>query len=386
MKYWVWLQTVLKYANGRTLSIIDWFGNAKNIFDSDIEVLRASRLFSKEMLIKLEKKDLSEAEAVISYCKENGITVIPYGTEGYPNNFMNIPDPPIVIYVFGKLPDFDSTPSVCIVGPRECSEFGIKAAYSLAARLSRGGMLIASGGAVGIDTAALKGALSENSPAVSFLPHGFGFDYLAVNSALRREVANTGCLITEFLPNTPVYKGAFQIRNRLRSAITMGTVVVEAGEHSGALITARHAVEQGKDVFVIPGNPTLPHYVGSNKLLRDGAKPLLSAMDVFDEYIGLYYDKLDIEKAMGSPLKPMGVPEEYVAVKEPAVAPKSSEAMGVSATANAIYLATPDETFCIDELSVFNDYNASELMTATAELEMFGYIKAVPGGRYIRIK
>ena len=170
------------------------------------------------------------------------------------------------------------------------------------------------------------------------------------------------------------------------SALSLGTVVIEAGEHSGALITAKHAAEQGKDVFVIPGSPADPQYAGSNLLLRDGAKPLLSAMDVFDEYIGLYHDKLDIENLFSTPLKPFNSSVVKVAQEAPASVAKTEDISGVSDIAKAFYNATPDCEFCIDELSVFNDYNAAELISAVAELELFGYVTAVPGGRYLRIK
>lgn len=388
MKYWIWLQNALKYGNGRASSIIDAFdGVAKNIYDCDERILRNSGLFSEAELDALSDKDLEGAEETILYCLENEIKIIPYGSENYPNNLMNIPDPPIVLYVKGTLPDFNNTPSVCIVGPRKCSDFGVKAAYSLSARLSRGGMIVVSGGAKGIDTAAHRGALVERKPTVAFLAHGFGFDYLKENEPLRNEISECGCLITEFPPEYPLKNGAFHIRNRLMSALTLGTVVIEAGNRSGALITARCACEQGKDVFVIPGNPSAPQYVGSNLLLRDGAIPLLSALNVFDEYIGLYNDKLDIDKAMSQPLVPFavafGIKTERV-TKEPVVV-KKADISGVSAIAKAVYDSAPDEAFCVDELSVFNNYNAAELMTAVAELELFGHIKAVPGGRYVRI-
>ena len=388
MKYWIWLQDVLKYANGHALSALNAFSNAKNIYDADIRTLKNSMLFTDKELEALEKKSLLRAERIISYCNKNGIEIIAYGSEKYPQNLMNIPDPPIVLYVRGNMPDFDSVPSVCIVGPRECSDFGEKAAYSLSARLSRGGMIVVSGGALGVDTAAHRGALVENAPTVAFLAHGFDFEYLKRNEGLRNEILERGCIITEFPPKYRLYKGAFHVRNRLMSAITLGTVVIEAGERSGALITAHRANEYGRDVFVIPGSPSQPQYVGSNKLLRDGAIPLLSAVNVFDEYIGLYYDKLDIDKAMSKPLVPFSVafgnaPAPKSEITEPM---EPADTSALSKAAKAIYDSSPRDPFCIDELPLFNEYNAAELMTAVAELELFGFVKAVPGGRYLIIK
>lgn len=386
MVYWIWLQTVLRFANGRVSAILERFGSAESIYNAGLEELKASRLFTAAELKRLSDKDLSKAEEYIKYCKENSVEVITRESSMFPDCLINIPDAPLVLYCKGKMPDFNSEPSVCIVGPRKCSNFGLKAAYSLSARLARGGIIIVSGGAVGVDTAAHRGALSENAPTVALLACGFGHEYLKENENLREDIIRCGCLLTEFPPHHPVTQGAFQIRNRLMSALSLGTVVIEAGEHSGALITAKHAAEQGKDVFVIPGSPADPQYAGSNLLLRDGAKPLLSAMDVFDEYIGLYHDKLDIENLFSTPLKPFNSSVVKVAREAPASVAKTEDISGVSDIAKAFYNATPDCEFCIDELTVFNDYNAAELISAVAELELFGYVTAVPGGRYLRIE
>ncbi len=392
MEYWVWLQSVLRYANGRMSAILDHFGSAKAIYDADETTLIASRLLTSGELKRASDKSLSSVNKIITYCKENNIGIIPYGNAKFPDSLINITDSPLVLYYRGTFPDFNNIPSVCIVGPRKCSDFGIKASYSLSARLARGGMIIVSGGAVGVDAAAHRGALSENAATVALLPCGIDCDYLKENENLREEIIQNGCLISEFPPKYPVKQGAFQIRNRLMSAISLGTVIIEASDKSGALITARHACEQGKDVFVIPGNPTLPQYSGSNRLLRDGAKPLLSAIDVFDEYIGMYNDKLDIEKAFAKPLKPYMVDKGSTvenithSAKACSHIPRTQSVEDVSPIATALYDSIPDTPFCVDELNVFNDYNAAELMVALAELELFGYIKAVPGGRYVRTK
>ncbi len=384
MKYWVWLQCCLRFGNPRVTAVLDAFGDAVSVFNADREKLENSRLFTKSELERLFDKSLKEAENILAECKKNNIGILTFADKAYPDLLRNIPDFPIVLYYKGELPNFNAIPTVCIVGPRECSDFGIKAAYSLSARLSRGGITVISGGAKGVDAAAHNGALHENAKTVAFLPCGIGYDYLKANEALRQQIVKSGCLISEFPPNYPLKTGAFQIRNRLMSGVTLGTVVIEADERSGALITARCAAEQGRDVFVVPGNPTLPQYKGSNLLLRDGAKPLLSAMDVFEEYLCMFGDKLDIKKAFEPAYKSEQLNNDNNEDADSS-ATEIKQIKNVSAVAEAIYTSAPQSAFCIDELSVFNDYNASELMTALAELELFGYIKAVPGGRYERI-
>ncbi len=386
MKYAIWLQQVLHFGFGRTAVILDRFGSAQGVYEADSSALARTGLFSPDALKRAANKSLKKSEKIISYCKSNDIKIITCDDAEYPYLLKNIPDMPVVIYYKGTFPDFTTVPSVCIVGPRRCSEYGIKASYSLSSRLSRGGMMIVSGGAVGVDAAAHEGALAEDGITALVMPCGFGVDYPKENEPLRENIIRSGgCVLTEYPPEYPVKKGTFQVRNRLMSALSLGTVIIEAGERSGALITARHALEQGKDIFVIPGKPGLPQYIGSNKLLRDGAKPLLTAQDVFDEYCGEFNDKLDIEKAYSRPLKAY---KKTSAVSEITVSPpqKTRGNLGLTEIAQAIYNATPDTAFCVDELSVFNDYNAAELMTAMAELELCGYINAVPGGRYIRIK
>ena len=384
MEYYIWLSLVMGFGNGKMYAVLERFGSAKAVFDADKQQLIDSGLFSPDALKRADNKSLKKAKEIVSACKRESIKIITAEDRNYPLCLRNIPDMPLVIYYKGSLPDLSATPSVCIVGPRKCTAYGIKASYSLAARLSLGGMIIVSGGAVGVDAAAHDGAMSSDGVTLAVLPCGLSFDYLKTNQPLRdRILENGGCILSEYPPDYPVKQGAFQIRNRLMSALSLGTVVIEAGERSGALITARHALEQGKDVYVIPGNPSAPEYIGSNKLLRDGAKPLLSAMDVFDEYIGTYYDKLDIEKAFATAIKPMTTKEEYKS-EEQKTEKRRKDTSCLSEVASAIYACAPDSPFCVDELSVYNDYNAAELMTAIAELELCGYISAIPGGRYVK--
>ncbi len=385
MKYSIWLQGVLGYGYGKTAAIFDRFGSALGVYNASDSELKNSGLFTPSAYSRARNKSLEKAENILNFCRREGIETIAYGDVKYPETLARIPDFPLVIYYKGHFPDFENVPTVCIVGPRKCSDFGIKAAFSLSSRLSRGGMIVVSGGALGVDSAAHKGVLSEDGITALIMPCGFGCDYLRENESLREDIIKqNGCIITEYPPEYPVKQGTFQVRNRLMSALTLGTVVIEAGEHSGALITARHALEQGKDIFVIPGNPTLPQYFGSNNLLRDGAKPLLTAKDVFFEYMSAYADKLDIEKAYSRP-DPKPQPRTEKPISNPQKPIEEINVSALSEVALAVYKAAPSEAFCVDELSVFCEYDASELMTAMTELELFGAIRAVPGGRYIRV-
>ena len=198
--------------------------------------------------------------------------------------------------------------------------------------------------------------------------------YLPQNAPLRKYVSENGCLISELPPKAGFTKFSFHIRNRIMSALSLGTVVVEAGEQSGALITANHALNQGRDVFVIPGSPTEKQYVGSNALLRDGARPLLDLSDIFNEYIPRFPDKIDVKKAFEKPQK-------SVKKTEKAEVHKKLLNETLSKEAKIVYNHLDKHKFYPDEIGG-TDLGSSEILSALIELELEGLVRALPGGRY----
>lgn len=307
---------------------------------------------------------------IIDDCIKNDIFMITPNDEKYPERLRNIANMPIVLYIKGKLPDIDAEPIISIVGPRRISEFGKKAAFSLAKRLAKAGIIIASGGALGADTCAHKGALCAKGITIAVLGCGICCDYLPQNRQMREEITHNGCLISEYPPYAPATKYAFPIRNRIVSALSIGTVVIEAGTKSGSLITARLANEQGRDVFAIPGNPTLPEYKGSNALLRDGAFPLLEAEDIFNQYVSKFPEKIDIEKAY----------VEDISVNNGQKISKKSQ-LGLSNEAEIVYNNLVNAKFTADDLLNLG-LSDDELISALTELEIEHIIKAKPGGSY----
>ncbi len=371
--YSVWLQSILGVANKRIHKIIDVFADAKNIYNTDIEVLTDSGLFTKSELNGFKNRDLTISKTTADRCRIYGINLVTIFDEEYPKRLLQLEDSPIVLYYKGKLPDFDEIPSVAIVGPRIITDFGKKAAYSLSLRLAKSGMIVVSGGAVGGDTFAHKGALKCGGKTVMVLGCGLLCNYLPENEALRKSVLEKGAIISEYPPDSPALGFHFPIRNRIIAALTLGTVVVEAGSKSGALITANIANELGRDVFVIPGSPVKNEYKGSNALLRDGAKPLLDASDIFNEYIPNYPDKIDVEKAFS---KDETKREKII---------KNISEMPLSNEANLVYnhLKGIKVKEIYPELFTTLDISNDEIISALIELEISGIIKAVPGGKYI---
>lgn len=424
IEHWIWLQQALGAGSNKLTGVLDRFEDPEAVYRAGEDELRAAGVFSVTDLRKLSAHDLSEASKIMEACLKSGYTVLTAADERYPKRLLRIFNPPVLLYMKGSLPPIDDEVVIAIVGTRRATAKGMEASASLAARLARAGVLIVSGGAEGIDGAAHRGALAVEAQTVAVLGGGLDVSYPRANAELRKEIAGHGCLLSEYPPGTRPLPGNYPVRNRIISALSLGTVIIEAGERSGALLTAGHALEQGKDIFVLPGEEDAPNYVGSNQLIRDGAKPLLSAMDVLEEYVDGYPHKLDLrtafdhmppaymealtaamrgQPAAGPPRRkrtavgrsdaaktrapqegPERKPAEAVmekAIRKPATLPEA-----LTGPARLLYENFPEEASGVDGLSVVTGLPAGEILTALTELEIFGLVKALPGGRYERLK
>lgn len=381
IRYYIWLQCALGQGNPKVVRIMEHFGSAEAVFKASGEERTKSRLFSTKELVRMESVSLTNSLEIMARCREEGIDVIPFGDDRYPLCLANISDPPLVIYVKGKLPDFDNTPAVTIVGPRKVSEFGKKAAYSLGYRLAASGVTVVSGGALGTDTYAHAGALKAGGKTALCLGCGICSDYLKENEKLRNAVLKNGCLISEYPPDSEASRYTFPIRNRIMSALGLGTIVIEAGVKSGSLITARHANEQGRDVFVIPGSPDDKKYMGSNSLLRDGAKPLLDVSDIFNEYIPQFPDKINIDNAYNKPIIDKKEKAETKVETKAFEKKEKNLIKTLSKEAKIVYNYLDKQIFLPEEINA-PELSGSQLLAALTELEMEFLIEALPGGRY----
>ena len=246
-----------------------------------------------EAIDALENKDLSAARAVVKSCAEKHISILTYSDAAYPSRLRGIADPPLVLYYKGVLPDFESSPVIGVVGTRKASGYGMTNAYQIAGQIAACGGLVVSGGAYGVDTKALEGALDAGKQTVVVLGGGVDVVYPRSNKALFARIEENGCLMSEYLPGAEPLPWNFLERNRIISGLSNGVLVVEAPEKSGALITARDALEQGRDVFVIPGNIGVATCEGSNRLLQEYAAAAISGWDVVKEYAPLYPDTVE---------------------------------------------------------------------------------------------
>ncbi len=343
------------------------------LLDKDFAFTANNTNLQNSIRLILASSDYSVADNIIKMCNESDIKIITYSDDIYPESLRNIDAPPIVLYYRGTFPDFNNLPSVTIVGPRKATDFGIKSAYSLGFRFAKSGMIVVSGGARGCDFAAHNGCFKGEGVTCLVLGCGIDNDYLPENKPLRDTAQNNGCILSEYPPKTPATRFSFPIRNRIMAGLSQATVVVEAGIKSGSLITARNAIDYGREVFVIPGNPTDKNYKGSNALLRDGAKPLLDAGDVFNEYILKFPSKIDINRAYEPPKKDV---TENNTEKNKKISQET-----LSKEAKMVYNYLDRQIFGFDDLSEL-ELSTDELLSALTELELEGLISAIPGGKY----
>ena len=288
--HWIWLATRPALHDRDKVMLLQRFSDPEEIYFADS--FSGADPLSQEQLAALRDKDLTQAEEILSQCRKKQIHILTFRDAGYPRRLKNIADPPLVLYYKGNFPDFEGTPVIGVVGTRKASAYGMKTAKRMGYQIGRCGGMLVSGAAYGIDGFAMQGALSAGSTVVGILGCGVDVVYPLSNRALFEDLERHGCLISEFTPGTPPYRWNFPKRNRIISGLSDGVLVVEAPQKSGSLITARQAAEQGRDVFVVPGNVDMPSCEGSNALMRDGAIPVTCGWDVMSEYAALYPDKI----------------------------------------------------------------------------------------------
>ncbi len=388
------MQQVLGTSTDVVHRVIEEYGDAKNFYlaDDNEKIIRCH--LNKTQAERLHKVSRKTVFNIINDCRNNGIRIVTPLNGEYPRKLFNIPDPPCVLYIKGKPLNVDALPTVSIIGPRDVTDYGRLCAEVIANTLCSCGFVIVSGGALGGDSAAHIGCIKANGFTVAVLGGGILSGYLKENEELRNNISNNGCLVSEDPPKTPVRKGTFPRRNRILSGFSDGVIVIEASCKSGTLITARYANEQGRDVFVIPGNPTLPQYEGSNLLLNDGAKPLLTINNVIDEYFYLY------PNAIHKPKKKLLLPTLKQVItnitNSISIKPDNknentiSESPTEGLTDNAKLLLTVInehgyEPFILDDLLIKTDLDVSVVLSTLTELEIFGFIKSIPGGAYQKV-
>ncbi len=404
--YWIWLQQILGFANRNTEQVLDFFKSPKELYKASNNAKRECIFLSRAQRERASDESVME-EAVRTYerCRECGIEILTPEDKLYPQRMYDICDYPLVLYYKGEMPDTDDNVVLAMVGTRKASSDGKMIASALAQSLTQCGAIVISGGARGIDDAAHRGALRVGGVTLSVLGCGLEVDYNPTCEETRKRILeNGGALISEFPPDFPPSKSTFPIRNRLLSAMSLGVIVGEAPSKSGALITARHALDMGRDMFAIPGSVMSDLSEGANMMIRDGAKPVSCAFDVLEEYNSRYPHRL-VMRGSQTPLSQIAKNSpEYVdielsggysylqdnGVKKNRAVPKTETAKGVyvslsqdaSETAAEIYGLLREYSLNLDELCARLSMPAHRLLTAITELEIDGVISSDSQRKY----
>ncbi len=268
--------------------LLDRFGTPEGVFAaSPTEIASVGRIGRKLAESLATLADDSTADKVIALCRKQAVTILREGSDGYPGLLSRIEDPPGLLFVRGAILPQDSL-AVAIVGARHATAYGLKVAEQLGAGLARAGYTVVSGLARGIDAAAHRGAINAGGRTLAVLGSGVLNIYPPEHADLAHEVIEAGALISELPPLTDPNAGTFPQRNRIVSGMSLGVVVVQAADRSGALITSRMAMEQGREVFAVPGPIDCRMSRGCHQLIRDGAKLVSSVDDILEEFGPLF--------------------------------------------------------------------------------------------------
>ena len=318
--YWIWLAETLGYGSELAVKLVNAFGNASVVhgiapdaIDSLEEGLLTDREVKKAKML-LESKDTSEAERILEDASKAGQRVLVPTDRDFPQNLLALRNAPMVLYVKGRLPEMNDTLCVSVVGTRTMSDAGRRNSYVMGYGLAAGGAIVVSGMALGCDGAALCGAVNAGGRTIAVLGCGVDVIYPKDHACLYDTILKNGAIVSEYPPGTRPIKYHFPQRNRIISGLSSGSVIVEGNSTSGALITAKHAIVQGRNVFAMPGEIGADGSEGVNELIKGGVFTALSAEDVLAEYEFIYphcvnmktyrraMRKLDVESASADAL------------------------------------------------------------------------------------
>ena len=323
VEYWIWLQNALG-AGARTDELLAYFKTPEEMYKAGDYEWRLSGLLTQKRIEALKGSSFEKTTEIINECRQKGYKIITPDDNLFPDRLKNLPDMPLVLYGMGDCSVMNDAVNIGIVGTRDASNYGIETAQKLSFLLALSGATIVSGGALGIDSEAHAGAMLAKGRTLAFLGCGLSVNYLMENAPLRRAITRYGAVVSEYSPFTPAGRATFPTRNRLISGVSLGVVVVEAGVKSGSLITANYALEQGRDVFAVPGDIVRSSFDGTNHLIKNGAKPVFTAEDVLSEYEYRYGDLLDMSNA-----KTAIASVPYVNYRKPKEKPKIAEVNAV---------------------------------------------------------
>lgn len=387
IRYWVWLTTLEGLRPISVTRLLETFGGPMEAYFAPHGGYDAVPDLTDKEKELLSGKDMSRTESILEKCQRKNIQIITIQDAAYPERLRQIADPPCVLYIRGRLPYMDELPVIGVVGTRKASPYGFKMATRIAQEITAGGGCVITGMALGVDGAAARGALLENGPCIGVLGTAIDVNYPAENATLIDDVAYRGAIISEFPPGYPTKPENFPRRNRIISGLSCGVCIVEAPRRSGALITANLALEQGRDVFAVPGNADSRNSEGSNALLRDCARAVTSGMDILSEYEGLYPNAVrPVREIFTPPEKPAETSEEAkTEIDNPPAIPYIDVESRLSAYTEdqqAMLRCLLDGEAHIDEIIAATGFAASKVLAGMTLLVIRGVVRSHPGKRF----
>lgn len=408
VEVWLWLLLVMNPHNPKTLALLEHFGSAEALACairdgaceglSDSEIQRAHNTRTREV------------RQIMEECASENIRIVTLDDQEYPSLLKNIYSPPIVLFVRGDLGCLNDAVSLAVVGPRRPSDYAVRVAGKLCSELVKLGTVLVSGLAVGIDTVAHTCAVRGGVPTIGVLACGQLVNYPSESEELKRQiVSGGGAVISELLPHASVDPGYFHQRNRMISGLGMGTLVVEASTRSGCLLTANHAIDQGRDLFCVPpGDIMRESCMGVVPYLRDGAIPVFDHLDIVKEYMCYFFNRVDADELndryhrstarkqasardrqyIRSKMKPAQSEAPAQPVPEPAVNPEPAPQLsedrlsGLPELQISLARLVKKAPSTADELLELSGTSYAEEIEALTELEIAGIIRLMPDGKY----
>ena len=411
---WTWLSVRLGAASPYLNPLLEHFAAAADVYAADHAALAAVEGLPESVRLRLLDKDTDRAERILEDCRRLGIGVMTYDDPRYPRLLKQIAKPPAVLYFVGKPIDFDRKLGVAVVGTRTMTEYGRDVTYRFSYDLASAGAVIVSGMALGVDGMAAAGSLDAQMPTAVVLGSGLDVVYPKMHTKLYKCILRDGFAVSEYPPGAEPDARNFPQRNRIISGLARCVLVTECPETSGALITAREALAEGKPLFAVPGAITMPGSVGTNELIKSGsAKMVTSPTDILDLFEPAHFPELDAS-AVGAMnynaakaestyavstktskvawakvrrKKPESAPDDSPDTVRESSAPKVTETfVPMSETEKKIYACIPEEgQVSVDLIASGSGAPVPDVLTALLALTCKGVVRQLPGNFYTRV-
>lgn len=383
--HWLWLAQLPNLSNQIRLALLERFETPERIYFADPAELLLTPGITRQQAEALSDHDLTAARQIQEDCHRLNIRILTIHDAEYPSRLKNIYDPPILLYLKGRMPVLDEEVAIAVVGTRDCTPYGEGCAKTLGHELAAAGAVVVSGLAKGVDAAAAHGALLAGGTVVGVVGNGLDVRYPRESRFLYDDVAASGVLLSEYPPGSEPAAWHFPARNRILSGLCVGTLVVEAPLRSGALITADTALEQGRDIFAVPGPIDAPASAGCNRLIQQGAVLVTEAEDILREYEGRYPQKLR-PRPYTEPPKPVGYQARQMAEPQPVLPTFDPAQHPTELTDDQLLILDQlgEVPMHVDDLIELTGIPTRRVLSALTLLEIDNLVKQYSGKCYAR--